>query len=121
MAGFITLEADVPEKEWSSANWVFVGFLDHVMDVMSEDPKAVQELTVCKFNQSVDLDDLAQHNPDMYKRILAAFELSCSQIAGGSFPVSVNGNELDDQSQDQYRKAIHRLSELLPGARDNED
>jgi len=113
MAGFITIKADVPEKEWSSANWVFVGFLDHAISVMSEDAEAVHELTSCKFNQSVDLDELTEESPDLAKRIVKCFELSCSQIAGENYPVSVNGNELNQESQYQYREAIGRLEKML--------
>ncbi len=113
MAGFIIIETDSSEKEWSSANWVYCGFLDHAMGLISEDSEAVHRLTVAKYNQSIDLENLAKEHPAMDQRIRTAFELSCSQIASGEFPVSVNGNELDEESQIQYREAIRRLSKLL--------
>lgn len=113
MAGFITFSTGPPEKEWSSSNWVFVGFLDHAIGVLYEDEEAVHELTSCKFNQSVDLGDIAEESPEMHKRILLAFRASCTQIASGDFPVSVDGKVLDEESQLQYRDAVNRLSELF--------
>lgn len=121
MAGFITFDRESPEKTWSSANWVFRGFLDHVTSVTTIENDVVHKLTACKHYQRVGLDDMAEEQPEMFQRVLAAFKLGCSQIAGGNYLVSVNGNELDEESQNQYREAIHRLSELLATESHSED
>ena len=113
MAGFITFDISDPNRTWSSSNWVYVSFLDHAIEHLSDDHDAVHRLTSSKYNQSVSLLRLKKEAPVIYAQIVEAFKHVCRQIENRECLATVNGSKLDDQSQLQYREAIHELSELL--------
>ena len=113
MAGFISFDANTAGRAWSSANWVFRGFLDRVMALAPTDDEVIHELTVSKHSQIVTLGSLAIENPDLHRRVLDALMHACAQIATGQCPVSVDGRELDEESQAQYREAISNLFKML--------
>jgi len=113
MAGFITYDITKPDCTWSSANWVYASFLDHVMELFSDEADVVRRLTSSKFNQSMSLSRLKEEDSALYSRILNAFKQVCEQIANRDSLASVNGNVLDEESQNQFREAIASLAELL--------
>lgn len=113
MAGFISFtNADVGEK-WSAANWVFWSFLDCVIRNHSADGELVDELTISSANQMVELDDLAVNNPDLCWRITDSFVQTSQLVATGVSRATVDGRELEDDSQLQYRLAIADLAKRL--------
>jgi len=114
MAGFVTFDMDSQERTWSTANWVFAGVVDHVLSLV-DDVDIVHELTVCKHHQNVDLKELEDENPEMFRRVIVALQKTCDQIIAGEVKVSVDGVVLDEESQTQYRQEVSRLAKLLKG------
>lgn len=112
MAGFITYDISRPDCTWSSANWVYTSFLDHVTELFSDDA-AVQRLTSSKYNQSMSLSRLMDEDSELYDRIVKSFKSVCERIGNKECLASANGNVLDEESQVQFREAIDELSALL--------
>ena len=113
MAGFITFDISCSDKTWSSANWVFAGYLDHVIEMVVDEADVVSELVVCRHHQIVDLKEIEQSKPAIFDQITDALQKACGLIAEGNLRVSVDGDELDSESQRQYRQAIEELSQFL--------
>jgi hypothetical protein len=113
MAGFITLDHECPDMTWSSANWVYAGFLNHVIHSIPDDEEVVRELTSCKYHQIVDLAEILGTRPGVYNRIVEAFSRTCNRIRRGDLVASVSGRELDEESQIQFRQAACELEEFL--------
>ncbi len=121
MAGFITFDISKLDRTWSSANWVYTSFLDHVINHVADENEAVERLTASKYNQSLSLSRLMEDDPKLCARIIESLKYICSQVANRNCLASVNGNELDEESQDQYREAIKRLNDLLVKEYNRED
>lgn len=113
MAGFITYDISKPDCTWSSANWVYTSFLDHVIELFSDDADVVHRLTSSKYNQSMSLSRLMEEDSELYGRILDAFKCVCEQVANKNCLASVNGKVLEEESQNQFRESIEGLSALI--------
>lgn len=112
MAGFVTFDMHSLEKAWSTANWVFTGFIDHVLS-LAGDVDVVHELTICKHHQNVDLKDMEDENPEIFHRVIDAFQKTCTRVIAGELSASVDGAVLDEESQTQYREEVSKLAKLL--------
>lgn len=112
MAGFITFDMNAPGETWATANWIFYGFIDHALSLV-DDARTVEELTICRHHQNVDLEDLRSEDPELFQIALEAFRQACLRVASGDFQVSIEGRILDDNSQMQYQEEVSRLAKLL--------
>lgn len=121
MAGFITFDVSNPDRMWSSANWVYANFLDHAIELASDDDDVIHRLMSSKYNQSLSLSRLRDDAPLIYNRIIEVFRRVCREIANQQRFASVNGKMLDDKSQVQFRDAIRQLNELLMKECDDND
>ncbi len=117
MAGFITLSHDL---SWSSANWVYMGFLDHVISNLTEFPEAAGMVTQCKWMQSMLLAMLDDDDPLSARRIRDSLRKTAHEVTKWQRPCQVDGRTLDDQSQKQFVEAIAELLVMLESEPDLE-
>jgi hypothetical protein len=110
MAGFITLSQDL---SWSSANWVYWGFLDHVLNNLCEFPEAARMVEQCKWMQNMTFRFLEEDDPVSAGRVRNVLRKTAHEVTQGKHACQVDGRTLDDESQRQFVEAISRLLAMM--------
>ncbi len=110
MAGFIKIS---DSQAWSSSNWVYWGLMDHLIDVFSNDPATANLVEQCKWAQSMSFPILREDSPDMVGRIREDLETVAERIVLGELQCAVDGRELEQSSQLQFRGEIKRLTDMM--------
>jgi hypothetical protein len=98
-----------PERDqvWGVAGWAFNGFLDHVLEELSDaDLRYVVQ-------QAMALNGLHFHlEPETKARLIPIVVRVAEEVTDGKRLVSVEGRVLDERSQEQFRGAVAKLRDL---------
>jgi len=112
MAGFVVRRNGCA---WSSANWVFWGFMDHLIAALADDTAAVQRMEQCKWMQMFSVPIMEEENAAATAGILDVARAVAHRCADGELRCSVDGMVLDEASQGQFREAMRMLVESFLG------
>jgi hypothetical protein len=110
MAGFI-LVSDV--YKWSSANWVYWGVIDYLIEALKDNPDVAGYIEMCKAMQIIDFVSFREEHPDWAEKAFIMLKNVSQKCANGSLPCRVEGRVLGDHSQSQFREAMEELVNLL--------
>ena len=110
MAGFVSRGKN---REWSSSNWVFWGFMDHVLEALSGSPDVAHRAEGCKWNQMLSFEIIGEEDSDIAGIILDTCRVVAQKCMNGELLCKVDGRILDDESQTQFREAMQELVVVL--------
>lgn len=110
MAGFVSRGEN---RVWSSANWVYWGFMDHVLKSLSGLPEIAHQAEECKWCQMLSFVTIAEEDSDVADTILDACRKVAQKCMHGELLCQVDGRVLDNESQTQFREAMQELVALL--------
>ena len=110
MAGFIARDEN---REWSSANWVYWGFMDHVLDALKDSPEIAHRAEGSKWMQMLSFDILAEEDALVAEKILEACRAVARKCSNGKLLCKVDDRVLDADSQKQFREAMQELVAFL--------
>jgi hypothetical protein len=110
MAGFISIDES---REWSSANWVYWGFMDHVLDALKDSPEIAHRAEGSKWMQMLSFDILSEEDSLVADKILDACRVVAKKCSDGELLCKVDDKVLDTESQKQFQEAMQELVALL--------
>ena len=110
MAGFVVRREGC---EWSSANWIFWGFMDHLISSLTDDLEAIHRLEGCKWMQLLSVPMLEEEDAPSTAKILDAARVVATRCLRGELLCSVDGVVLDKVNQNQFKEAMKTLVSTL--------
>lgn len=109
MAGTVRISENL---SWSTANWVYWGVMDRLIEALADDP-AAREAEQCRWLQSMDLPALRADNLAVAAKVVFTLKAVANRCASGELPCSVDGRPLDDGAQQQFKESAGQLAAAL--------
>ena len=114
MAGFVVVEVEGREESWSTANWYFRAFMDHVIRLLEDEPQTQFLAMSAEAHQIVNLRRVS--SSEARKLLLDTMLQVCNLVEAGQLRASTDGRPMDDESQKPFRRTIRGLQALLLAA-----
>jgi hypothetical protein len=110
MAAFIEFS---DSQMWSTSNWVYWGLMDHLIDALASDTATAIQVETCKWAQSMSFPLLYEESIGLADQVRDKLEITATHIVNGELQCKVDGQEVDQSSQLQFRDEIKHLVETM--------
>jgi hypothetical protein len=111
MAGFIIFS---DSQVWSSANWVYWGLMDHVLDTfVNHTPAAKRVVEECKWTQCLTFALVREESTKLAEELREKLAVVAPRIVSGELRCKVDGRELEESDQVRFRDELKRLVDMM--------